>query len=850
MVDHLGQYKILDRLGAGGMGEVYRARDTRLGRTVAIKVLPADVADDAERRERLTREAQASAALSHPNIAALYEIGEDAGQLYLVFEFVPGSPLSSVIGGRPLNPRRAIDFAVQIADALAEAHAAGIVHRDIKPGNVIITPKDKAKILDFGLAKWTESGANREQAIGATAATAPGAGRAIGTVAYMSPEQALGEAVDERTDVFSLGAVLYEMLTGRPPFSGATATALAIQIVQTSVPAPSSSNLAVPTELDPIVASMLAKSPTGRQRAATLAAELRAVAAMLDIRSDAADLASAPELVRGGSGVHLRPIAALLIVAALMVAGWDQREMLAHAWRHWLGPRPSPIIAVIPLETDRDQTFFADGLTEDLITRLGQTRGLSVIGRSATRALRGRAPVEVARESGAAVVLAGSVRTSGDAVRMSLELVDPRDGTAIWTSQYTHDIKDIFAVQAQVAEDVARALRVTLQSTQASVRTASRLVDARAYESYLRGRQAVAARRPADAIAYFERAVASDDGLAEAHAALAEAAYLEAHNSGQLDDPPTREKIRAAAARSHEFDPDLADANIAMGLAATSLNEALGYMRRAVELDPSNGDAYNQIGVQLLDLAPQQAMGFLRKSLEVDAHYDVSHLNLAIALLALGRAAEARPELAQLPAALTSIRAGQMVAIDLSLRRLDALANDWKDVNVRDLPPMAALGAAVSLEVTGRTPAAIREVSGILARTPAFCEARAVLAGLLLERRDMAGAHRLADPILANAHARNPTGSSTRCGAVAAAAMRDVPALGALYDQIASDDERLRAWGNGFNTVTGRRAVAGDMYPWSRVAAEAALAQPRRRMAEAYQRAEAGAGRSLAGLLK
>jgi TolB-like protein len=850
MVDHLGQYKILDRLGAGGMGEVYRARDTRLGRTVAIKVLPADVADDAERRERLTREAQASAALSHPNIAALYEIGEDAGQLFLVFEFVPGNPLSLVIGGRPLNPRRAIDFAVQIADALGEAHAEGIVHRDIKPDNVIITPKDKAKILDFGLANWTASGANREQAVQSSSTTAASAGVGIETVAYMSPEQALGEAVDERTDVFSLGAVLYEMLTGRQPFGGATSAALAIQIVQASVPAPSSVNGAVPTELDPIVATMLAKSPLRRCAAVALAAELRAVAGILDMRSDAADLASPPALAHGRTAPRVRPLAALLVVAALVVAGWYEREAVGHAWRRWLGPSPSPIIAVIPLETDRDQTFFADGLTEDLMTRLGQTRGLTVIGRSATRSRRGRAPAEVARESGAGVVLTGSVRPSGDAVRMSLELIDPRDGTTIWTSQYTRDIKDIFAVQAQVAEDVARALRVTLQSTQASVRTASRLVDRRAYEFYLRGRQAVAARRRADAIAYFEQAVAADDGLAEAHAGLAEASYLEAMDSGQLDDPATRERIRAAAVRGHDFDPDLADANIAMGLAASSLNEALGYMRRAVELDPSNGDAYNQIGVQLLDLAPQLATGFLHKSLDVDPHDDVNRLDLAIAWLALGRASEARQELAQLPAALTNVRAGQTLAVDLSLRRLDALANDWKDTNVSDLPPMAALGAAASLEIAGRTPDAIREVSRVLARRPAFCEARAVLAGLLLERRDTAGAHRLADPILTSARAENATGSSTRCGAVAAAAIRDVRTLGALFDQIASNDERLRAWGSGLNTVTGRRAVAGDMYPWSRVAGEPALVAPRRRMAEAYERAEAGAGRSLAGLLK
>src|SRR5882672_4196471 len=192
MFETLGHYKILDRIGAGGMGEVYRARDTRLGRTVAIKVLAPDVAHDPARRDRFLREARAAAALSHPNIAALYEIGDDQGQLFLVFEFVPGDTLNTVIGGRALNPRRAIDFAVQIADALAEAHADGIVHRDINPANVIITPKDKAKVLDFGLATWTAGGAEREHAAHDAAVSGAGAGATGESVAYMSPEQALG----------------------------------------------------------------------------------------------------------------------------------------------------------------------------------------------------------------------------------------------------------------------------------------------------------------------------------------------------------------------------------------------------------------------------------------------------------------------------------------------------------------------------------------------------------------------------------------------------------------------------------------------------------------------------------
>jgi len=304
MFETLGQYKILERIGAGGIGDVFRARDTRFGRTVAIKVLSAAVADDPDRRERFLRDARAAATLSHPNIAALYEVGEDQGVVFLAFEFVPGEPLGAVIGGRPVNPRRAIDLAIQIADALADAHAAGILHRDIRPDTIIVTPKGNAKILDFGLAAWTGGGAER-------------------AAAYVSPEQALGEHVDSRSDIFSLGIVLFEMLTGKLPFTGATPSAISVQIVQAPAPKPSSLNREVPPEVDDVVGKALAKSFDHRyESAATLAAELRSVAAVLDVRAERAELAESvmaarrrPARRRGG-GIWI-VIAVLLLLAGV-----------------------------------------------------------------------------------------------------------------------------------------------------------------------------------------------------------------------------------------------------------------------------------------------------------------------------------------------------------------------------------------------------------------------------------------------------------------------------------------------------------------------------------------------------
>jgi serine/threonine protein kinase len=335
MFESLGHYKILDRIGAGGMGEVFRARDTRLGRTVALKVVAPAIARDPARREQFLKDARASAALSHPNIAALYEIGEDQEQLFLVFEFVPGETLATLMGGRPLNPRRAVDHAVQVADALAEAHAAGIVHRDIKPANIIVTPKGNAKVLDFGLVAWTSGGAERAHAVAVT--TDAGEVAAPGTVPYMSPEQALDEQVDYRTDIFSLGIVIFEMLTGRLPFVGSSLGALGLQIIQAPAPAPSSANASLPAEFDPIVGKALAKSIDQRyESAVTLAAELRSLGAILDVRSDAAG----PEIVHGP--IHVPEPASrgwlllLLLLAALGAAAWWQRDAIAGALRSFM----------------------------------------------------------------------------------------------------------------------------------------------------------------------------------------------------------------------------------------------------------------------------------------------------------------------------------------------------------------------------------------------------------------------------------------------------------------------------------------------------------------------------------
>lgn len=287
MRETIGHYRVLEPIGEGGIGEVYRARDTKQGRTVAIKAATPATTGDAARRDAFLADARATARITHPNVATLYEIVEEDPDLFLVFDFASGESLTNVVGGRPLNPRRAVDLAVQIADALADAHAEGIVHGDLKPDNIIVTPRGNAKILDLGLSRWTRGGSVRAAAATLSAPVSKAA--MLGTVAYLSPEQAVGERGDARTDIFSLGVILFEMLTGRLPFAGTTSAQMALQIAQAPAPAVTSQNPALPVELDPIVSRALSKSLENRyESAAALAAELRSVAAILDVRATVA----------------------------------------------------------------------------------------------------------------------------------------------------------------------------------------------------------------------------------------------------------------------------------------------------------------------------------------------------------------------------------------------------------------------------------------------------------------------------------------------------------------------------------------------------------------------------------
>lgn len=346
MDDTLGPYRLLERLGAGALGEVYRGRDTRHGRTVALKIVPAAIAADPRLRRQLMTEAKQASTVSHPNVASLFEIAEDPSRLFLAFEFVPGDSLRTVMGDRPLHPRRAIDLAAQMADGLAEIHRCGLVHQDIRPANAALAQTGRVKILDLGIARWTSAGRARHAA--ASSAAALPRAQVQGIVAYMSPEQALGGRVDHRTDIFSLGVILYEMLTGRSPFDRTTAPESIVEIMTAAPPPPSSLNTGVPPALDTVVSKALAKSLDDRfQRATEFAAELRSVGAVLEAAADRA----------AHRGTGARPASqprsrnrvamgvALVVLSLAALALWLYRDEGVRWWRRWFSSSPESVIA-------------------------------------------------------------------------------------------------------------------------------------------------------------------------------------------------------------------------------------------------------------------------------------------------------------------------------------------------------------------------------------------------------------------------------------------------------------------------------------------------------------------------
>lgn len=594
--DMVLHYRIGERLGAGGMGEVYRAEDTKLGRDVALKFLPASYQYDPDRRERFFREARAASALRSPYTAAIYDIGEHEGSSFIVMEFVEGETLLSKIGKGPIAISNAIDIAMQVADALDEAHSIGIVHRDIKSANLMITERGLVKVLDFGLAKVTGSllasegrDSDQTEKLGQETVT----GVVLGTVSYMSPEQALGQQVDHRSDIFSLGVVAYEMLTGQLPFTGESTTSVIDRIVHHEPQALARFNYSVPNEFERIVRKTLEKDPAFRyQSAREMYIDLRNLQRGLDSTNRTGSVSSyateqAPTALLSETK-QLADVTAMTAKLENAVAVMTFSNITGEPADDWIG----------------------SGIAETVTSDLKKIRGISVIGRERTfEALKDLSTgaledfdesiaIDIGRRLAASWILGGGYQRIGEMIRITARVIDVTTGEVIRTVKIDGNIKEIFDLQDKIVYELSKGLNLELGTAEITDIEADETQSVEAYESFSRGmiNLRTSSRDSLDrAIHYFEKAAELDPNYAGAWAALSAAYDLK---GGFLSIPELSQKAVGFAEKAIKLNPELSHAHQFLGGAYSTLgryDEAIAAMNEAVRLEPDNAGAHGSL---------------------------------------------------------------------------------------------------------------------------------------------------------------------------------------------------------------------------------------------------------------
>ena len=691
----LTHYRITAKLGAGGMGEVYRATDTKLGREVAIKVLPASFSRNPQSLARFEREAKALASLNHPHIAAIHGFDADQGTHFLVLELVEGETLSERLRRGALPVKEAMTVARQIAEALQEAHEKGIIHRDLKPGNVKITPSGRVKVLDFGLAKMTAgsagipAGVSPKDALAGKDAGAPGPdastlradattpGAVMGTPAYMSPEQARGQEVDKRTDVWAFGCCLYECLSGRKPFQGKTASDLMAEVLKSE---PDWSR--IPSETPPAVVTLLRRcleKESSRRLsgmgdiAITLDESTRGPAASSSSHIPQPQSTQSPPPSPSATPARwLWPVAAGLLIL-IIVAGvffWKrsgaerQKQDSASAGNTNASSAAAAAppaadqksIAVLPfvnMSADKDNEYFSDGITEEILNALARTPGLQVKARTSSFAFKGKneSIQRIGEALNVGVVLEGSVRRAGNQLRITAQLIKISDGNHLWSDTFDRKAEDVFAIQTEVAQKVTEVLKVKLLAGGSPNATLAGTDNLEAYDLYLRGRHFWNQRTGADlqrAVGLFQQATERDPKFAAAYAGLGASHLL----LPQFAAVPAREavpKARAAARRALELDGRLAEAHAVLGYCAMKdwdLTGAEQEYQEALRLNPNHATSRQWYAELLANLRRKdEAVAEIRKAQTLDPLSAMIQVNISFHHLSAGQYDEALVEI-------------------------------------------------------------------------------------------------------------------------------------------------------------------------------------------------------------